>query len=141
MLKKLERYEKRRLKLEKLIYDFCKGNNAELARRLGKEPSYINRLLYPEGKKQKKNIGDEFMNEVIDEFNFPEDWWINDSIEEKETNDKLLQETIGRTRGTLTCAESERIKEFLSLPTQQQIDALENEKSKNLKSSEKNSSK
>lgn len=45
MLKKLERYEKRRLKLEKLIYDFCKGNNAELARRLGKEPSYVTLIV------------------------------------------------------------------------------------------------
>ena len=78
---------------------------------------------------------------IKDQFNFPEERGIIDTATEKETNDKILQETIGRTRETLTCAESERIKEFLSLTPQQQIDAIESEKNKKLKSYEKNTGK
>ena len=47
--RKIERNEHRRLKLLGLIRDQCGGVNAVLAKKLGKEPSYINRLLYPEG--------------------------------------------------------------------------------------------
>ena len=79
--RKIERNEHRRLKLLGLIRDQCGGVNAVLAKKLGKEPSYINRLLYPEGKPGKKNIGDEIMDAVIDAYNFPENWWVatNDS--------------------------------------------------------------
>lgn len=74
--KKIERNEHRRLKLLELIRDQCGGVNAVLAKKLGKEPSYINRLLYPEGKPGKKNIGEEIMDAVIDAYNFPENWWV-----------------------------------------------------------------
>lgn len=82
--KKRERNEKRRLKLIGLIHDRCDGVNANLAKKLDKEPSYINRLLYPEGKDGKKNIGDEIMDAVIDAFDLPEDWWVNDTNEGKD---------------------------------------------------------
>ncbi|MER2513479.1 MAG: hypothetical protein ABTQ25_13865 [Nitrosomonas ureae] len=74
--KKKQRFEKRRLKLEGLIRDKCDGINATLAKILGKEPSYVNRLLYPEGKPGKKNIGDEIMSDILDAFDLPEDWWV-----------------------------------------------------------------
>ncbi|MBA3756502.1 MAG: hypothetical protein H0X02_09850 [Nitrosomonas sp.] len=79
-LRKKARNEKRRLKLIDLIEKKCGGVNANLARKLKKEPSYINRVLYPEGKEGKKNIGEDLMDAVIDAFEFPEDWWLDDDL-------------------------------------------------------------
>lgn len=70
----MDKYEKRRLKLIDLIKLKCGGINAELARRIGRYPSYINRMLYPEGKKAKKRIADEMIEVIETAFNLPKGW-------------------------------------------------------------------
>lgn len=53
----------------------CGGNAAELARRIGKDPTYVNRLFYPEGKAGRKGIGLEIMQAVLGAFVLPGDFW------------------------------------------------------------------
>lgn len=72
MTRKLERNKFRRQKLRKLIDDRCQGVAANLGRMIGKDPSYINRCLYEDGKEGQRNIGDEIMDAVVDYFNFPD---------------------------------------------------------------------
>ena len=76
--KKLDRFEKRRQKLLQLIRTKFDGINANLAKQIGYDQSYINRCLYPQDKKYKKNIGDELMCLIIDELGLPEDFWTQD---------------------------------------------------------------
>lgn len=51
---KEEKFEQRRLCLEKLLIRACGGNKSELARKIGKPASYVTRMLYAPGKKGKK---------------------------------------------------------------------------------------
>lgn len=73
--RKRQRFEFRRLKLQKLIDDEFGGIASDLARKIGKEPSYIHRSLYEEGKEGKKNIGEDMMDAVIYALNLPDNWW------------------------------------------------------------------
>lgn len=53
----------------------CAGKAAELARRIGKDPTYVTRMLYPEGKDGKKRIADEMIEAI--ESAFP--GWLQDA--------------------------------------------------------------
>lgn len=90
----VDKFEKRRLKLIGLIRDRCEGVNANLARRIKREPSYVNRLLYPDGKKGKKKIGDEIMDAVIQEFNLPNTWWADPDPSEFTSKKDLLKKKM-----------------------------------------------
>lgn len=71
----MELEEIRRQRLLELIRDRCNNVHAEFARRIGKDPSYINRCCYPPGKKGKKNIGDEIIKLATSAFNLPCGWF------------------------------------------------------------------
>jgi hypothetical protein len=73
-IKLMDRYERRRQRLRLLIDEQCEGKISECARRLGKPQSYVGRLLYPLGKKGKRNIGDGLISALEDTFNLPPGW-------------------------------------------------------------------
>jgi phage repressor protein C with HTH and peptisase S24 domain len=61
----MDKYEKRRVRLAELRDQKFHGSASDLARAIGKEPSYVSRMLYPAGKAGKKRIGED-MAEVIE---------------------------------------------------------------------------
>lgn len=52
----------------------CGGKAVDLARKISREPSYISRMLYPEGKKQKKRIADDMVEIIESAFALPRGW-------------------------------------------------------------------
>lgn len=68
------KFEKRRARLMLLRDRFCDGNNAELARKIGKDGSYVTRLMYPEGKPGKKRIGEDITEAAEKAFGLPRGW-------------------------------------------------------------------
>ncbi|SFK75041.1 hypothetical protein SAMN05216302_101457 [Nitrosomonas aestuarii] len=73
-LSSMDKYEKRRLNLIKLRDERCGGVNAEIARRIDRDQSYVNRMFYPEGKSQKKRIGDDIKEAIEKAFKLPVGW-------------------------------------------------------------------
>lgn len=67
----------------------CGGNAAELARRIGKDSTYVNRLFYPEGKSGRKGIGLGVMHAVNVAFGLPRGFWDMDS---PALDDRMLEE-------------------------------------------------
>lgn len=55
----MDKYEKRRAALKALIDGLGRGGISEVAERIGKQPSYISRLLYPQTKEGFKRIGED----------------------------------------------------------------------------------
>jgi phage repressor protein C with HTH and peptisase S24 domain len=53
----------------------CDGNAAELARQIGKDATYVNRLFYPGGKPGRKGIGLEIMAACNRAFHLPVGFW------------------------------------------------------------------
>lgn len=53
----------------------CGGVAAELARKIDKDATYVNRLLYPIGKAGRKGIGLEIMKACSDAFELPPGFW------------------------------------------------------------------
>ncbi|MGY0161663.1 LexA family protein [Edwardsiella tarda] len=70
----MDKYEIRRLQLIKLRDEMCSGKAVDLARRISREPSYVSRMLYPEGKKQKKRIADDMVEVIESAFGLPRGW-------------------------------------------------------------------
>ncbi|ELI8162585.1 S24 family peptidase [Yersinia sp. 2105 StPb PI] len=70
----MDKYEERRLRLLSLRDDHCDGNASELARRIGRDATYVARMLYPEGKPGRKRIGDDMMEIIEKSFNLPRGW-------------------------------------------------------------------
>lgn len=70
----MDKYEKRRLALQRLANGFGRGGIAKVAQAIGKEPNYVSRMLYPSGKDGRKRIGEDSV-EVLDE-KFP--GWLDD---------------------------------------------------------------
>lgn len=60
----MDKYEIRRQKLRELIDDKYDGVVASLARESGIDPSYLSRMLYPEGKAGKKRIGEDMVEKI-----------------------------------------------------------------------------
>ncbi|EIX9027476.1 helix-turn-helix transcriptional regulator [Klebsiella aerogenes] len=92
----MDKYEQRRLKLIEIRDRFCNGKASDLARRIDREPSYISRMLYPEGKKGKKRIADDMMEIIEKAFNLPRGWM--DSIATHEQLNKDDIEFAGSIR-------------------------------------------
>lgn len=63
---RMDKYEVRRLNLEALIDSRCGGRSATLADLIETSPSYISRMLYPEGKKGRKRIGEDMRDRIED---------------------------------------------------------------------------
>lgn len=70
----MDKYEIRRQRLLYIRDNLCGGKAVDVARTLGREPSYVSRMLYPEGKKQKKRIADEMVELIESSFNLPRGW-------------------------------------------------------------------
>ena len=70
----MDKYEYRREKLIELKDNFCDGKISELAEKLERSPSYVSRMLYPEGKEGKKRIGDDMVDVIAQAFNVPKSW-------------------------------------------------------------------
>lgn len=67
-------YEIRRKNLITLKDKYCNGRITELSERLNKNPSYVSRMLYEEGKPNKKNISDKVLFDIETAFNLPRGW-------------------------------------------------------------------
>jgi hypothetical protein len=61
--------------LAAICLDHCDGNRSEMARRIGKDASYVARLFYPAGKAGAKGIGIEIMAACTREFHLPPGFW------------------------------------------------------------------
>ena len=70
----MDKYKHRREKLIELKDNFCDGKISELAEKLERSHSYVSRMLYPEGKKGKKRIGDDMVDVIAQAFNVPKSW-------------------------------------------------------------------
>lgn len=70
----MDKYEKRRLRLLKLKDELCGGKSSELAKKIKREPSYVSRMLYPEGKAGKKRIADDMIEIIESSFSLPKGW-------------------------------------------------------------------
>lgn len=70
----MDKYEIRRLNLLKIKNELCDGVGANLARKISREPSYVSRMLYPDGKKAKKRIADDMVELIENAFNLPRGW-------------------------------------------------------------------
>jgi len=63
---RMDKYETRRLNLRALIHSHCGGRAATLADLIERSPSYVSRMLYPEGRDGKKRIGED-MRDIIED--------------------------------------------------------------------------
>ncbi|QIR27650.1 helix-turn-helix transcriptional regulator [Kluyvera genomosp. 3] len=70
----MNKYEIRRQRLLYIRDRLCNGRAIEIARKIGREPSYVSRMLYPEGKKQKKRIADGMIELIESSFDLPRGW-------------------------------------------------------------------
>ena len=70
----MDKYERRRLQLMKLLKTRCLGRPSVLAKKIEKEPSYVSRMLYPEGKAGKKRIADDLIEAIEAGFHLPRGW-------------------------------------------------------------------
>ena len=75
----METYQRLQALLQQILVRFCDGNKAELARRLQKDASYINRLFYPPTKAGAKGIGQEIMEATKKAFPLPVGFWDMDA--------------------------------------------------------------
>lgn len=71
----MDEFEPRQLLLMQIRDKRCGGNSAELARRIVKDPTYVNRLFYPIGKQGRKGIGLEIMDSCNVVFELPAGYW------------------------------------------------------------------
>lgn len=62
------------MRLIQIKDEMCGGSSAELSRRIGKDATYVSRMLYPHGKTGKKNITEGMQEAVERAFNLPKDW-------------------------------------------------------------------
>lgn len=71
----VDKYELRRLRLAELRDAKCGGVAAVLAGRIGRDASYVSRMLYPEGKAGKKRIADDMIEVIEKAFDLPRGWF------------------------------------------------------------------
>lgn len=67
----MDKYENRRRNLQALLDERCEGKAAILANKIERSPSYVSRMLYPEGKAGKKGIGEDIADVIEAAFNLP----------------------------------------------------------------------
>jgi alpha-mannosidase len=64
----MDKYERRRVNLAKLITDRCDGVVATFAKRIGRDASYVTRMLYPDDKPGRKRMGDNLKETIELEY-------------------------------------------------------------------------
>lgn len=79
----MDKYERRRLNLIKLRDEKCNGKAADLAKKIGRDPSYVARMLYEEGKAGKKRIADDMIEVIEDAFQLKKGWLDSEGAEVK----------------------------------------------------------
>jgi phage repressor protein C with HTH and peptisase S24 domain len=67
----MDKYEKRRTRLAEVRDRNFHGSASDLARAIGKEPSYVSRMLYPAGKAGKKRIGEDMVDVIETALGWP----------------------------------------------------------------------
>lgn len=61
----MDKHEKRRVALKALVDSLGRGGIAAVAARIGKEPNYVSRMLYPPGKEGRKRIGEDSADALV----------------------------------------------------------------------------
>lgn len=69
------KYESRRLRLKKLIDKYAEGKISRFAEIIGRDPSYISRMLYPANKAGRKRIADNMMEHIEKTLSLPRGWF------------------------------------------------------------------
>ncbi len=82
MMCDMDKYENRRQRLLKLRDEKCGGKAVTLAKKIEREPSYVSRMFYEEGKTGKKRIADNMVEVIENAFNLPRGWM--DVIQDEE---------------------------------------------------------
>lgn len=70
----MDKYEIRRQRLQKIRDERCGGNASELARKIGRDATYVARMLYPQDKPGVKRIGHDMMEIIEKAFDLPKGW-------------------------------------------------------------------
>lgn len=65
--------------------DLCGGKAVDVARKIEREPSYVSRMLYEDGKKGKKRIADDMVEIIERAFSLPRGW-MDDLAEDGNSN-------------------------------------------------------
>ena len=129
----MDKYEIRRQRLLYIRDNLCGGKAVDVARTIGREPSYVSRMLYPEGKKQKKRIADEMVELIESSFNLPRGWMDGitgsiDSVGERVENSPQIQYVIevldAQASAGPGCIVSSEVDETVSSITYDSVGAL-----------------
>lgn len=129
----MDKYETRRQRLLYIRDNLCGGKAVDVARTIGREPSYVSRMLYPEGKKQKKRIADEMVELIESSFNLPRGWMDGitgsiDSVSEQVENSPQIQYVIevldAQASAGPGCIVSSEVDETVSSITYDSVGAL-----------------
>jgi hypothetical protein len=70
----MDKFEHRRLRLQELIEVACNGRQATFAKKTEIDPTYVSRLLYPEGKKGRKRMAEDTRDQIEESFNIRRGW-------------------------------------------------------------------
>jgi len=89
-------YENRRLKLAQYIESLGVGGQKKVADAIGKDASYVSRMLYPDNKSGRKRIGDESVLLLETNLDLPRGWF--DGIANTDTTTPDEIEYVGKVR-------------------------------------------
>ena len=70
----MDKYELRRTRFIFLRDEFFEKSNATIARALGKDPSYIARIIFEQGKKGAKRIGEDMKDLIENKLGLSPGW-------------------------------------------------------------------
>lgn len=123
----MDKYERRRQRLQALIKERCNGVSAEFARKIERDASYVARMLYPEGKAGKKRIADDMMEVIEKAYDLPRGYLDTGAQESLEPSPFLLrsaaapyviedEEIIENRAKTLAQRATDVAKMWLNLP-------------------------
>ena len=136
----MDKFERRRLRLKELIDTKCDSVNAKLARKIGRDPSYVNRMLYPAGKAGKKRIADDMIEIIQDAFDLPHGWLDANPGEEMLNIDMSDKELVALIKTVMQLPKKDRPYAKRSLDVVVELSAKEENKKEMEKEEEKRES-
>lgn len=115
-VKHKEIFERRRLRLQELVAKH--GSQKALSDAVGIDSTVISRMLYPEGKKNKRNIGELSARSIEQELNLPSGWMDSFDIENVSNDEGLValnprQKILLELFGELPDSEADELLEAL----------------------------
>lgn len=117
----MDKYEYRRVRLLHLVTAMGYGGRASVAKKIGKSPDYISRMLYPPGKSGSKRIGEDTADLISAAF----PTWLDTCPGEKTAPEKVVDEKPPRWPFlTITPDEWGRIQPTIRQALEQQIKAV-----------------